>query len=329
MPHTNTERALEVALGQRIRTRSGDVAQPSVRRIFVFAHADGVFLAVGSARRDHRHIASRDVRRFDQQRRAIRTRAWQSVEVVGGCGADDVFRREEGGCERGRDEVELGDLGVVVGLADAEALDHFAFRTVREDQQLAARRDAVGVMADMFNQNLNVLRVQSGCTAGDDAADRMARQLLKIAESADSESVRLAAVRDALDRAGLKAPTQVDLEVGPKPFEQIFAGMANMTRAESRAARGIPDPVPAPLAALPVAQPRPQVVEGEVVGGPTQNHTGNRPYWAGDACAPTDRGSVPGEPSAPGTGLMTLAEANEQLHQQQRNHNMRQDRHRQ
>ncbi|NOQ62529.1 hypothetical protein [Mycolicibacterium fortuitum] len=162
----------------------------------------------------------------------------------------------------------------------------------------------------------------------DDAADRMARQLLKIAESADSESVRLAAVRDALDRAGLKAPTQVDLEVGPKPFEQIMAGMAHMTRAESRAARGIPDPVPAPLAALPVAQPRPQVVEGEVVGGPTQDHTGNRPYWAGEACAPTDRGNVPGEPSAPDTGLMTLAEANEQLRQKERDYNMRQDRHR-
>lgn len=160
----------------------------------------------------------------------------------------------------------------------------------------------------------------------DEAADRMARQLLKIADGAESESVRLAAIRDALDRAGLKAPTQVDLEVGTKPYEQIISGIVPMTRAESRAARGIPDPVSAPLAALTSARPRPQVVDGEVVGGPAQDHTGNRPYWAGDACAPTGQVNVPGEPSAPGTGLMTLAEANEQLRQKEHDHNIRNSR---
>lgn len=163
----------------------------------------------------------------------------------------------------------------------------------------------------------------------EEAADRLAKELLKMATTEDvSDAVKLAAIRDALSRAGVTEKTAVEVEVGPKPWEGILSGMAHMTRAESRAARGIPDPVPPPLAALPVAQARPQVVEGEVVGGSAHNHTGNRPYWAGDACAPTDRGNVPGEPSAPGTGLMTLEEANEQLRQKERDYNLRQDRHR-
>lgn len=55
----------------------------------------------------------------------------------------------------------------------------------------------------------------------DNAADLMAKQLLNVALSAESESVKLAAIRDALDRTIGKAPTVV--EVGPtKPFEEVF-----------------------------------------------------------------------------------------------------------
>jgi hypothetical protein len=51
----------------------------------------------------------------------------------------------------------------------------------------------------------------------------MAKQLLGIALTADSESVKLAAIRDALDRAGLKPPAEVVLSQGEtKPYETVF-----------------------------------------------------------------------------------------------------------
>jgi hypothetical protein len=90
-------------------------------------------------------------------------------------------------------------------------------------------------------------------TAGEDShsptleegSDRMARELLGIAASAESESVRLQAIRDALDRAGLSAKTAVEVDVALKPHEQMaFDVIGGGTRAESRARRGIADNQP-------------------------------------------------------------------------------------
>ena len=76
----------------------------------------------------------------------------------------------------------------------------------------------------------------------ENAADLMARKLLGIAVTGDSEAVRLAAIKDALDRAGLKAPSEVVLsQADAKPYEEVFDSIATGTRAESRAARGVPD----------------------------------------------------------------------------------------
>lgn len=73
------------------------------------------------------------------------------------------------------------------------------------------------------------------------AADRMARELLGMATGADSEAVKLNAIRDALDRAGLGAKTEVSVEL--KPYERLLgdiAGVGSISRAEHRAMQGRP-----------------------------------------------------------------------------------------
>ncbi|NVN51619.1 hypothetical protein [Mycolicibacterium hippocampi] len=78
----------------------------------------------------------------------------------------------------------------------------------------------------------------------ENAADRMAKELLGMAIDPDmSPQVKLAAIRDALDRGGLKPTTSV--EIGPtKGFEEILGDLefSTATREESRAARGYIDP---------------------------------------------------------------------------------------
>ncbi|WP_100459302.1 hypothetical protein [Mycobacteroides abscessus] len=73
----------------------------------------------------------------------------------------------------------------------------------------------------------------------ENAADRMAAQLLRLGTEAESETVQLSATNSALDRAGITKPTQVELgPMEPKPYEQILEGITTETREESRARRG-------------------------------------------------------------------------------------------
>jgi hypothetical protein len=65
------------------------------------------------------------------------------------------------------------------------------------------------------------------------AADRMAKELLGIAVGAESEAVKLAAIKDVLDRIGITA--KHELEIGLKPYESVLAQLENV-QAGSRAA---------------------------------------------------------------------------------------------
>jgi len=80
----------------------------------------------------------------------------------------------------------------------------------------------------------------------EEASDRLARELLRMATDPNvSESVRLSAIKDALDRGGVSAKTAVEVDVGPpKPWEQIMDGLTEVVagpRAEFRRLRGVPD----------------------------------------------------------------------------------------
>ncbi|BBY28118.1 hypothetical protein GCM10023114_58000 [Mycolicibacterium sediminis] len=77
----------------------------------------------------------------------------------------------------------------------------------------------------------------------EEAADRMACELLRMAcDDNVADSVKLAAIRDALDRAGLAARTAVAVEVGPpKPYGAILESIEAGSRAEYRRSHGNPD----------------------------------------------------------------------------------------
>jgi hypothetical protein len=95
----------------------------------------------------------------------------------------------------------------------------------------------------------------------EEAADRMERELLGIATSAESESVRLAAIRDAFDRGGLGAKAGIELSAKPKePWQEVFDVIAAIPRHDS-AVVGPPSEPPPDLAS-------PEVVEAEVVPDP-------------------------------------------------------------
>ncbi|WP_460356534.1 hypothetical protein [Mycobacterium sp. ZZG] len=143
------------------------------------------------------------------------------------------------------------------------------------------------------------------------AADRMARELLGMATSAESEAVKLNAIRDALDRAGLGAKTEVSVEI--KPWEQLMgdiAGVATISRAEHRAQQGRPILDSADLA---------QAIDAEVVEPADENDPARPAERPGDEMRDAEAGDVPGDDMPPASGgLMTLEDAAEAARQGQR-----------
>ncbi|WP_142392648.1 hypothetical protein [Mycobacterium sp. 3519A] len=133
------------------------------------------------------------------------------------------------------------------------------------------------------------------------AADRMARELLGMATGAESEAVKLNAIRDALDRAGLGAKTEVSVEV--KPWEQLMddiTGVATISRAEHRAQQGRPF-ISTPALAAPLDV---EVVEPAEESGPAAP-----PESPEDEMRDPGEGNDGGDDMPRDTGLMTLEEA--------------------
>jgi hypothetical protein len=143
------------------------------------------------------------------------------------------------------------------------------------------------------------------------AADLLALELLGIATRAESESVKLAAIRDALDRAGVSAKQALELSAAttePKPYEEMLmgiSGIATVTRAEHYEARGLPAPeLPAPPArALPA-----EVLDAELVepASDTAESAPNRPAEVRTEPEPPDG---PPEPPLATPSLVTMEEA--------------------
>lgn len=75
------------------------------------------------------------------------------------------------------------------------------------------------------------------------ASNKLVGKLIEFAfDDTKPPDTQLRAIRDALDRSGLRPPAEVVLSQGePKPYEELFEGIAEGSRAESRRARGVPD----------------------------------------------------------------------------------------
>jgi hypothetical protein len=133
-------------------------------------------------------------------------------------------------------------------------------------------------------------------------------RLLGFAENENVPAyVALAAVQDALDRAGLKAPTQVEVDV-KQPYEELLegvavVGVARITRAESREHRGLP------ALAGPTDPDAP--IDAEVVEDPARDMGDAHPDIDGEPPKGERRGFRPDPASAtgPSRGLVTMEEA--------------------
>ena len=64
----------------------------------------------------------------------------------------------------------------------------------------------------------------------EEATDRLARGLLNMTSDPNvADPVKLAAIKDALDRGGVSAKTAVSVEVGmTKPWESVFDGISKV-----------------------------------------------------------------------------------------------------
>ena len=149
----------------------------------------------------------------------------------------------------------------------------------------------------------------------DQAADALVQKLLKFALDDDApDNIALAAIRDALDRAGLVAPRTLDVALGPAPWMEVFDGIASGSRSQSRAARGVPDEdsaetpewVTAELEAAQHTTAAPEVIDAEVEPDPDpapRRRYRPPPITGLDAIAEAARARPGGPRAAPAAGV--------------------------
>ena len=126
------------------------------------------------------------------------------------------------------------------------------------------------------------------------AADTMARTLLGIAESAESEAVKLAAVKDALDRAGV--PAKAEVTVGLKPWEQLMCDLAGIATIP-RDGHGRRQPA--------LVEPA-DVIDAELVEPDPEGDADVGPNSSADALRALDRADLPGADSASSAAPVAL-----------------------
>ncbi|KRD19798.1 hypothetical protein ASE48_22505 [Mycobacterium sp. Root265] len=133
----------------------------------------------------------------------------------------------------------------------------------------------------------------------EESADRMAKQLLGIADSGESEAVRLAAIKHALALGGITEKTSVEVSVAePAPWQGMLAGIARVPLDESQRRRGLIEP-PRELTAADPAEP----VDAEVVPDP------NPPAQPDGPLRPPPWAGVPQPPASSGGELLTMEDA--------------------
>ncbi|MCA4755261.1 hypothetical protein [Mycolicibacterium fortuitum] len=121
------------------------------------------------------------------------------------------------------------------------------------------------------------------------ATDALAARLLGIAlDEGTSETVRLSAIRDALDRGGVTAKAELELSAKPaEPWREVLGnvtGVARVSQADSRRARGLPVEDENPTPAITAADET-TIVDAEVVDENPDTPT------AYPTPAPTDSGT--------------------------------------
>lgn len=139
------------------------------------------------------------------------------------------------------------------------------------------------------------------------AADRMAIQLLKMATDDNvSDGVKLNAIRDALDRAGLGI--KAEIEVTAKPYESIFEQMSGGSRAAHRGEPADDDQSPALVAS------HHEAIDVEVVDDLGGEHPPNLNVFTQPTTYHSDESGSPFHTEPPRADqMMPLDEANAEL----------------